>query len=387
MGKETKRKKYVIISGFNTRDNNRGTAALGYGSINFCIEHNYLHEGQNLLNIKFVKKFWKYQDYSEVYESHNKKWERYVVHVWELERILFEKFHLLLPFTKFGRAIINVELVACINGGDGFSDIYGIKTFHNRLWETKLAMAIGIPVIQLPQTLGPFSDINCYELAKQILTYSKVVYVRDTKYLDELKKMGVSPMLKKDLSAYMQPQPWDIEIKSDAIGINVSGLTYSNKFHTLSGQFEAYPKLIKRLICHFRDKGHTVYLIPHSYNYQKPDVNNDDLVACRAAYESLEDKMNIVIVDKDLISPQVKYVISKMFFFIGTRMHANFAAIYTGVPLFGLAYSYKFEGAFNANGLNGAMQTTMINNVNESDIDSIIAKIDKVYMTICLNKD
>ena len=68
-----------------------------------------------------------------------------------------------------------------------------------------------------------------------------------------------------------------------------------------------------------------------------------------------------------------------MSFFIGTRMHANFAAIYTNVPLFGLAYSYKFEGAFNANGLDGAKQTVMINNIKESDIDGIIQKIDNVY--------
>ena len=83
--------------------------------------------------------------------------------------------------------------------------------------------------------------------------------------------------------------------------------------------------------------------------------------------------------DKDLISPQVKYVISKMTFFIGTRMHANFAAIYSGVPVFGLAYSYKFEGAFNANGLNGKEQTAMINNIQEKDIDKIIEKIQLVY--------
>ena len=68
-----------------------------------------------------------------------------------------------------------------------------------------------------------------------------------------------------------------------------------------------------------------------------------------------------------------------MSFFIGTRMHANFAAIYTNVSLFGLAYSYKFEGAFNANGLDGAKQTVMINNIKESDIDNIIQKIDNVY--------
>ena len=68
-----------------------------------------------------------------------------------------------------------------------------------------------------------------------------------------------------------------------------------------------------------------------------------------------------------------------MSFFIGTRMHANFAAIYTDVPLFGLAYSYKFAGAFNANGLDGDKQTAMINNIKKEEIDGIIQRIESFY--------
>lgn len=71
----------------------------------------------------------------------------------------------------------------------------------------------------------------------------------------------------------------------------------------------------------------------------------------------------MVFLDEDLTSPKVKYVISQMSFFIGTRMHANFAAIYTDVPVFGLAYSFKFDGAFTANGLDGKKQTAKINNL------------------------
>ena len=66
-----------------------------------------------------------------------------------------------------------------------------------------------------------------------------------------------------------------------------------------------------------------------------------------------------------------------MNFFIGTRMHANFAAIYTGVPLFGLAYSYKFEGAFNQNGIFG--QTAMINNITKEQVDLIVNQVILVY--------
>ena len=99
----------------------------------------------------------------------------------------------------------------------------------------------------------------------------------------------------------MKPEQWDIELKKNAIGINVSGLAYSNRFRTLSGQFDAYPELIDRLICHFRDNGHTVYLIPHSYNYNVPEDTNDDIVACREAFDRLKNKDNVVFIDKDLI--------------------------------------------------------------------------------------
>ena len=68
-----------------------------------------------------------------------------------------------------------------------------------------------------------------------------------------------------------------------------------------------------------------------------------------------------------------------MKFFCGTRMHANFAAIYTGVPVFGLSYSYKFEGAFLANGLDAQKQTASIINITSYDIDKIIEKIDYFY--------
>lgn len=379
MGKIQKLKKYIIISGFDTKDNNRGTAALSYGSINFCIENGYLHEGQKLLSLYFVKKFWKYRDYTETYKVGNKIWNRKIVYVFNLEKKLYDKFHVVLPFTKFGRFIKNVELVACINGGDGFSDIYNTATFHMRLPETIMAMKAGIPVIQLPQTIGPFKERKNYELAKKILKYSYRIYVRDTKYTDELNKMGIKYELTKDLSAFMHPEPWNIEIKSDSIGINVSGLAYSNTFRNLSGQFDIYPDLIDAIIKHFQKKGNSIYLIPHSYCYNNPEESNDDIVACQEAYNRLEDKSNVFFIDKDLTSPQVKYLISKMSFFCGTRMHANFAAIYMGVPVFGLAYSYKFEGAFNANGLNGKEQTAMINNIKASDIDGIITKIEKVY--------
>lgn len=379
-------KKYIIISGLNLTDNNRGTAALSYGAISFLAERGWLNKNQTILNIKFVKKFWKKEykhDNCKIVTIDNIEWKIITKHIFILEKILLLKFGLLLPFTSFGRSMSNVQRVAAINGGDGFSDIYNTKTFLGRLTDIYIAFKLNIPVIQLPQTLGPFNIEENYNIAKYILKKSEHVFVRDNKFTDELQNMGIKYEITRDLSFYMKPQEWDIKVKNNSIGVNVSGLAYSNNFRTLKGQFEQYPNLIEQIICYFRDKGHTIYLIPHSYNYNDPETNNDDIVACRDAYKNLKDKSNVILIDKDLSSPQVKYLISKMIFFIGTRMHANFAAIYTGVPLFGLAYSYKFEGAFNANGLDGHGQTALINNITNNDIPSIIKKIEFVYNKQC----
>lgn len=379
-------KNFIIISGLNLNDNNRGTAALSYGAFSFLKEREWLNEKQTILNIKFVKKIWKKtyrRDKCEIVNIDNVQWKIITKHVFILEKVLLLKFGLLLPFTTFGRSMRNVQRVAAINGGDGFSDIYNTRTFLGRLTDTYIAFKLNIPVIQLPQTFGPFNVKENYNIAKHILKKSEHVFVRDDKFTNELQNMGIKYEITRDLSYYMKPQEWDIQVKEDSIGINVSGLAYSNNFRTLKGQFEQYPNLINQIICYFRDKGHTIYLIPHSYNYNNPEINNDDIIACRDAYNRLSDKSNVVLIDKDLSSPQIKYLISKMKFFIGTRMHANFAAIYTGIPLFGLAYSYKFEGAFNANGLNGREQTALINNITNNDISSIIKKIEYVFNKLC----
>lgn len=377
-------KKYIDISGFNLRDTNRGTAALGYGAIPFLESKGYLKDGQELIFFHQYKKFWKRSNVKVLYEEfhiNGKSYKRTIVPIHFIEYLLVKKTGIIFPFTQFGRHVKQVELEAAICGGDGFSDIYGTSKFLMRMDQTWILRRAKVPLLFLPQTIGPFKEKQNYNVAVELLRYAKEIYVRDNKFVSELDKLGLRYTQTLDLSAYMVPEPWNIEIKQNAVGLNVSGLAYSNTFNGLKGQFDAYPELIEHIINHFRAKGCTIYIIPHSYNYRRP-IADDDMVACRETYNRLNDKSNVVLIDRDLISPKIKYLISKMTFFIGARMHANFAAIYTGVPVFGMAYSYKFEGAFNANGLDGKKQTEMINNLQTKDIDKYIAKIEDFYYKI-----
>lgn len=373
-------KKYVIVSGFWATDNNRGTAALSYGSVPFLQEHGFLKDGQKLLNFSYYKNPFKKcnrTDLSERFLINGKEWCHVRVKIFVIEKWIFTKLGIILPFSKLNKFMDQVDIVAAINGGDGFSDIYNTFTFKSRLTDSLLAMKCDLPLIILPQTLGPFKHSNNYILASKILHYASRIYVRDDKFNKELDIMHLKYEQTKDLSFYMKPQPWDINIRPKSIGLNISGLAYYNQFRTLAGQFAFYPQLVFAIIEHFQRKGVYIYLIPHSYNFSKPEINNDDLEAAREVYSKLKSTRNILLIDEDMLSPQIKYLISKMAFFIGTRMHANFAAIYTGIPLFGLAYSYKFQGAFEAHGIYG--QTSMINNINGEDIEAIIELIDNTY--------
>lgn len=372
--------KYIIIENFQLNFNNRGNSALCYGAVSFLKKfHNLKH--QRLLNFHIYKNFLKKKNLEHIVETLNiqgGQYEHEIIPVHYLEYQLYIKLHIRIPFTLFSRVINKIEYLASDYGGDGFSDIYGKQTFLNRFKETLIAITAKKAIIVLPQTLGPFSSQKLKTFGEKILRYATKIYVRDNQFDYEMRKMNIPYQLTNDLSAFMQPEPWDISInKRYAIGLNISGLAYSGGWKGTKGQFKNYPKLIDQIIDYFQKEGRTIYLIPHSYNYDNPEPNNDDLIACKSVYEKRTNKNNIIFINQNLTAPQIKYVISQMSFFIGTRMHANFAAIFSKVPVFGLAYSYKFQGAFENNGIYD--QTAMINNISLNQINDIVNHIIKVY--------
>ncbi|MBO7438015.1 MAG: polysaccharide pyruvyl transferase family protein [Bacteroidaceae bacterium] len=370
--------KYVILSDFNVRSNNRGTAALGYGALAFLQSKGYIDEEFEIVKIRFHRYPWSKIPKETVSELdiNGKKWKLHELSVWALEKYLY-RFRLHFLNTLYGRTIRNVRIVAAINGGDGLTDLYGNKLLDSRLPEMKLAIESRIPFIVMPQTIGPFLDSGNKERILSILGKAQKIYVRDTNFVKELEEKGLQYEVDNDLSYYMQPEPVSVEIKHPCVGVNVSGLAYSNRFGNLAGEFDCYPKLMEEIVGMFKAKGCNIYIIPHSYNTENPEENNDDMEASKLFYDRLADKDRVFFVEKNLISPQIKYLISQMDFFVGTRMHANFAAIFTGTPVFGLAYSYKFKGAFERNGIHN--RVALINNLKESDISGVLSEIENAY--------
>ena len=194
--------KYVLISGFNINDSNRGTAALSYGSISFLKKLNLLKE-QELINFRITKNPFKKVNRGKKTEHikiEGKDWTHNIYNINFIELLLFEKFNILLPFSNFKKVIKKIDFIAAINGGDGFSDIYDTKSFLYRLTDSNLAIQLKRDLIILPQTLGPFEDKNNLAIAKRILSYAKLIFVRDDKFTSQLKAWGLNYEQTNDLS-------------------------------------------------------------------------------------------------------------------------------------------------------------------------------------------
>lgn len=373
--------KYVVVSGFTFSDNNRGTSALSYGAISFLRQHGILEENQIVLNVGFGYPFrllWSPLVLTEKVQIDSKVWVHKKIILSFVEQQIIKHIPFLIPVTRIARIIKNAGVIAAINGGDGFSDIYGARTFDSRLPESIVAVKLKMPLIFLPQTLGPFKSSKELVRGINILKHAQYVYLRDEKFVEVLKENGINYYLAKDLSFYMRPEPIDINIPLKSIGLNVSGLCYNNNYGPLAGRFSNYAELIDKIISRFQELGCHVFLIPHSFNYKCPENNNDDLQASKDVYSKLDSKTNVTLINGDLTPPQLKYIISKMSFFIGTRMHSNFAAIFTNTPLYGLSYSYKFEGAFKSNNI----PLTNLSNVldlQESEIKKTVDSILSAY--------
>ncbi len=369
----------LFLYDFAIDHTNRGCQALTYGSIAFI--RNKIQHADEYEWIVPAYCFKKRQD--EVYTVETKgetvkiKKRYYFLPEILFSLFIYRLFNRSVFNTSFAKDLKRLEYVTNISGGDGFSDIYSPLTFLILAWPSIVAVFLRKKLIVMPQTIGPFKNLFVKTIAHYILKGAHQVYVRDLVFAKKLEELKVNYIFNYDVSYYMKPKPVNYIIKDEAIGINISGLTYYNNYKKLSGKFEYYGELIRKMIMSFQEKGIPVYLVPHTYNYHVPEVNSDDLQASKDIYDLLENKENVFIIDEDLIAPELKYIISQFDFFIGTRMHANFAAIFTKTPVFGLAYSYKFSGSFDLYGLNNNYSSII--DITKKDIDGIVDRIQQVY--------
>jgi colanic acid/amylovoran biosynthesis protein len=266
------------------------------------------------------------------------------------------------------RKVDETTLVASIAGGDSFSDIYGLARLLYVALPQLLMILMKKPLVQMPQTLGPFKGRFAKWLAKYILSHSDVIYSRDEKGLQEVSAMlgkafaRAKSRFSYDIGFVLEPAPpRDFGIvglaeqgqeNSVLVGLNISGLLYggeSNRRNTFGFSVD-YDSLVSNLAdLLLRKDGVSILLTPHVFG----DDDESDVVVCKEIYAQLGEKYpgRVGFAAGIYNQSEIKYLIGRCDFFVGSRMHACIGAVSQNVPAVSIAYSDKFIGVMQSVGL------------------------------------
>jgi polysaccharide pyruvyl transferase WcaK-like protein len=266
------------------------------------------------------------------------------------------------------RAISQSDAVLDISGGDRFTDLYGLRRFDTVTLPKLITLQQKKPLVLLPQTYGPFADRACEKKASEIVKQSSCAWARDKRSFEVLKNLlgsSFDPQIHQcgvDVAfglPAVKPSESGRDLidffagETDKIGINVSGLIYNEweKSQKRFGFKADYRRAVLALLQRFlTETDCTIVLVPHVI---APKGHfESDVDACKDLVGRLDSKQR----DRVIIIPaynnpcEVKWVISRLDWFCGTRMHATIAALSSGVPVSAISYSPKTLGVFETCG-------------------------------------
>lgn len=289
--------------------------------------------------------------------------------------------------------LVNTTFVGDIRGGDSFSDIYSLKTFVVGSLPCLVALLLGKDLVLLPQTYGPFKSRLARFLARQIIRRSKHVLARDAEslavanHLLDQKEAGLKAQLCPDVAFCLEPSvPAEPAIEpplpdgSDyhLIGFNVSGLLYyggynQNNMFGLRDDYQETAFQVLEFLLSLPDTH--VLLLPHMVKFDEWKIESD-IHAGRHLMERLDTglRSRVHLAAGSYDQHQVKALIGRCEFFVGSRMHSCIAALSQGVPTVGIAYSRKFKGVFETVDMSGAaLDATCLNR------DEIVMRISELH--------
>ncbi|MBI5584171.1 MAG: polysaccharide pyruvyl transferase family protein [Deltaproteobacteria bacterium] len=265
--------------------------------------------------------------------------------------------------------IRKAPIIVALSGGDSFSDIYGIARLLYVSLPQLLVLALKKKLVLLPQTLGPFSRGFSRALAGRILKGATLVYSRDRQGLEEFQTQGRSGRQPDkfrfcyDLGFVVRPKKprrWEADGEAESerppflVGFNVSGLLYRGGYGGRNdfGLQCDYRLLVEAIISYLIERADAgVILVPHVFG-AGADTESDAPV-CARLHEQFRPRYGerILLAEGRYDQSEIKYLIGKCHFFIGSRMHACIAAISQHIPTVSIAYSQKFKGVMETVGV------------------------------------
>jgi len=285
------------------------------------------------------------------------------------------------PFDDEINTMIQARIIIDLSG-DMLTEDYGPLVGYSHLLPLMQAQAIGLPVAICAQTVGPFRWLK--PLIKRIFSQAKLITIRDTLSLNLLAKLNmptIIPVHTADLAFMLQSAPKNridsiLAIEGipphtrPRLGVSISALLTNKINRHLGADNQKTMKVFANALDQVVEKlGIEMLLISHVYG---PRSSADDRLVAYRLSELMQHKP--LTLNDEYRPEEIKGVIASCDAFVGCRMHANIAALDSGIPVLAIGYSHKTQGIFNDLGL-----SEWVLDVNNLETEQLSAAIMKLF--------
>lgn len=214
------------------------------------------------------------------------------------------------------------------------------------------------------QTIGPFNSFS-KRISKKILNNAEKVLPREPLSLQYVKRnfSMCRTILTSDVAFLLKRTPIEFQFDKDQVNVGVTVRHWLYPGENREQCEENYISSILLFVSQLQEEGN--YEIYFMIQCTGP-LNDNDLIITKEIIKRLKNKHHVHLVKKDLNPKELKYIYSKMDFFVGTRMHSNIFALSEGVPCLAISYDYKTDGIMKEFGL--GKYVLDINNITASSL-------------------
>jgi|GEM_PF-1396405 len=271
----------------------------------------------------------------------------------------------ILAKERFCREVLSSDVIIDLSG-DSLSDRGSHATVN--LMGILLCMVLGKPIVCHSQSMGPFSRWTM-PLARFILSRTDIITVREQISHDYLLGIGLDPSriwIFGDCAFNLSPAAdsrVDEIMSSLGLRPNADGLIIGISVSAFMAEFQAgrredsclsvtpYMNVVKTIAETLHDTNPQAQFILVPHVIAPGHWIRDDRWACEELAKKMGCEPHVHILSSDYTAEELKGIIGRCDFFIGSRMHACIAALSQTVPTVALSWSHKYIGIMDRLGM------------------------------------
>lgn len=208
------------------------------------------------------------------------------------------------------------------------------------------------PYILYNQSIGPFNNKYHIYILKHYFKSALKIICRDSLSFERLSKIGLKNIiLSTDIAYNLKVKKCNIlnkyHFNQNDTNIGLTIRDWLPKYYQEKYEDEIAKFINEKIESNNKNK---FYFYPQVIFAKNKD---DDRIGSKRILDKIKDdnKKNVKIIYEDLHPSEIKFLISKMDYFIGTRMHSNIFSLSSKVKTIAIAYEPKTFGIMKDLGL------------------------------------